>query len=50
MKRSTRPLQALFAKQQRKVKANQRMAMLLKSYAEDDHKRIARLLNEWLKE
>lgn len=50
MNRSRRPLELLFAKQQKKVKANPRTAELLKAYAEEDHKRIALLISQWLKQ
>ena len=44
------PLGKLFARQQPKVKAKKGMANLLKTYAENDHKRIAHLLNKWIEE
>jgi hypothetical protein len=38
----------LFAAKKSKVKTNQRMTELLCVFAEQDHKRIARLLQTWL--
>jgi hypothetical protein len=43
------PLSKLFARQQPKVKAKKRMAALLLAYAEHDHRRIALLIQDWLK-
>lgn len=44
------PLSKLFARQQPKVKAKKAMADLLLTFAENDSKRIADLLNVWMKE
>lgn len=44
------PLSKLFARQQSKVKAKKRMANLLQTYAENDNKRIAKLLSSWINE
>ena len=44
------PLGKLFARQQPKVKANKGMANLLLTYAENDNKRIAHLINKWMNE
>ena len=44
------PLHKLFKRQQPKVKAKARMAKLLLEYAEQDHERIARLIQQWLDE
>ena len=42
------PLTKLFKRQQVKVKAKDRVARLLLTYAENDHKRIALLIQRWL--
>ncbi|WP_416304945.1 hypothetical protein [Neptunicella sp. SCSIO 80796] len=42
------PLNNLFARQQPKVKAKPDMARLLTCLAEEDHKRIAQLIQKWL--
>ena len=44
------PLGKLFARQQPKVKAKGGMAKLLLTYAENDSKRIAHLMNKWMNE
>ena len=44
------PLEKLFSRQQPKVKAKRCMAKLLLTYAENDSKRIAHLINKWMKE
>jgi hypothetical protein len=44
------PLSKLFARQQSKVKAKKNMANLLQTYAENDNKRIAKLLSSWINE
>jgi hypothetical protein len=44
------PLGKLFARQQPKVKAKKGMANLLLTYAENDSKRIAHLLQRWMDE
>ncbi|MEP0177373.1 MAG: hypothetical protein ABJH28_18645 [Paraglaciecola sp.] len=44
------PLSKLYAKQQPKVKAKKGMARLLLIYAENDPKRIAALIQKWMKE
>jgi hypothetical protein len=44
------PLGKLFARQQPKVKAKRAMANLLLTYAENDNKRIAHLINKWMNE
>lgn len=44
------PLQKLYQRQQPKVHASSRKAALLKTFAEDDYKRIAKLLQKWLDE
>lgn len=41
-------LQKLFVRQQPKVKAKKNMANLLCQFAEDDHKKIAKLIQAWL--
>lgn len=38
----------LYARQQAKIKTNERQAKLLKTFAEDDYKRIAKLIQSWL--
>ena len=50
MKKSSRPLKTLFAKQQPKVNAKNGTATVLKAYAENDYKRIASLISKWLDE
>jgi hypothetical protein len=50
MTRPARPLKLLFAKKQSKVNANKCTATLLKVYSEGDHKRIALLIDKWLKD
>lgn len=42
------PLSRLFKRQQPKVRAKKRMAALLLAYAEQDHRRIALLIQTWL--
>ena len=42
------PLQRLFNKQQPKVAAKKKVGKLLTTMAEEDHKRIAILLQKWL--
>jgi hypothetical protein len=44
------PLNKLFARQQPKMKVNKRMAKLLLIFSEQDHKRIAVLIQTWLDE
>ena len=44
------PLGRLFARKQPKVKAKRGMAKLLLTYAENDSKRIAHLINKWMNE
>ncbi len=44
------PLGKLFTRQQPKVKAKQGMAKLLLTYAENDNKRIAHLISQWINE
>jgi hypothetical protein len=44
------PLGKLFARQQPKVRAKKGMANLLLTYAENDSKRIAHLINKWMNE
>ncbi|MFT5838385.1 MAG: hypothetical protein ACI9UT_000878 [Flavobacteriales bacterium] len=44
------PLGKLFARQQPKVRAKKGMAKLLLTYAENDSKRIAHLLQRWMDE
>jgi hypothetical protein len=44
------PLSKLFVRKQPKVKAKKRMAALLLVYAEQDHRRIALLIQDWLKD
>ncbi|MDN4503292.1 hypothetical protein QX776_12850 [Alteromonadaceae bacterium BrNp21-10] len=44
------PLQRLFTKQQPKVAAKKKVGKLLTTMAEEDHKRIAILLQKWLDE
>lgn len=44
------PLGKLFARQQPKVKAKPGMSKLLLTYAENDSKRIAHLINKWMNE
>lgn len=44
------PLSKLFARQQPKVKAKKGMSNLLLTYAENDSKRIAKLLSVWMDE
>lgn len=43
------PLGKLFARQQPKVRARKGMANLLLTYAENDSKRIAHLIDKWMK-
>jgi flagellar biosynthesis/type III secretory pathway M-ring protein FliF/YscJ len=42
------PLTKLFARQQPKVKAKKRVSALLLNFAENDHKRIAELIKQWM--
>ena len=42
------PLHKMFKRQQPKVKAKPRMAQLLLTYAEQDHQRIAQLIQHWM--
>lgn len=42
------PLSKLFARQQVKLKVKKPMANLLLTYAEHDHQRIARLIQDWI--
>jgi hypothetical protein len=44
------PLGKLFARQQPKIKAKRAMTQLLLTYAENDSKRIALLINKWMNE
>jgi hypothetical protein len=44
------PLGKLFDRQQPKVKAMRGMANLLLTYAENDSKRIAHLIDKWMNE
>ena len=44
------PLGKLFDRQQPKVKARRAMAKLLLTYAENDSKRIAHLIDKWMNE
>jgi len=44
------PLNKLFTRQQAKMKVNKRMAKLLLVFSEQDHKRIAVLVQKWLNE
>jgi hypothetical protein len=44
------PLGKLFTRQQPKVKAKLGMAKLLLTYADNDSKRIAHLINKWMNE
>ena len=44
------PLSKLFTRQQPKVKAKLGMSKLLLTYAENDSKRIAHLMNKWMNE
>lgn len=44
------PLNKLFARQKQKMKVNKRMAKLLLVFSEQDHKRIAALIQKWLDE
>lgn len=44
------PLSKLYKRQQPKVKAKKGMAGLLLTYAENDPKRIAALIQKWMKE
>lgn len=44
------PLGKLFAKQQPKVKASIRKRNLLATFADDDYKKIAMLIQSWLAE
>lgn len=40
--------QRLFRKQQPKVNANEKVGNVLKTFAEDDYRRIAVLIQKWL--
>ncbi|WP_289027977.1 hypothetical protein [uncultured Paraglaciecola sp.] len=44
------PLSKLYSRQQPKVKAKKGMARLLLAYAENDSKRIAALIQKWMRE
>lgn len=44
------PLSAIYEKNQRKVKATEKKARFLKTFAADDHKKIAQLIKKWLEE
>ena len=50
MERSASPLKKLFTKQQPKLNATPRKAALLKTFAEDDYKKIALLIQKWLEQ
>lgn len=41
-------LHRLYVRQQPKVRANKRNAALLKTFADDDYKKIAQLIKAWL--
>lgn len=43
-------LAKLYARQQPKVRASAKKAALLKSFAEEDYVRIARLIKQWLED
>ena len=47
---SASPLQRIYAKQKPKLRVNTRQTALLKTFAEDDYKRIALLIKKWLDE
>ncbi|WP_156896255.1 hypothetical protein [Aestuariibacter salexigens] len=44
------PLSRLYQRQQGKVNPSARQGALLKTFAEDDYKRIAKLIQRWLQE
>lgn len=44
------PLQKLYRRQQPKMQASPRKAALLKTFADDDYKKIAKLIQKWLNE
>jgi hypothetical protein len=44
------PLGKLFARQSPKVRTKKGMTNLMLAYADNDSKRIAQLLNKWMKE
>lgn len=46
----TSPLTKLFKKKQPKLKATAKKAAFLKQFAEEDHKRIAKLIQAWLEQ
>jgi predicted transcriptional regulator len=47
-KKPTSSLHKLFSRQQPKVKAKKNMARLLCQFAEEDHLKIAKLIQAWL--
>lgn len=49
-KKQTSALSKLYQRQQPKVNGNKKVAGVLKSFAEDDYKRIAQLISLWLKQ
>lgn len=48
--KTTSPLNKLFARQQPKVAATKRKGKLLKTFADDDYRKIAQLIQQWLEE
>lgn len=44
------PLHKLFVKQQPKVAASDKKGKFLKTFADDDYKKIAQLIQTWLQE
>jgi hypothetical protein len=47
-KKAASPLHSLFSRQQPKVKAKKNMARLLCQFAEQDHLKMAKLIQAWL--
>lgn len=50
MEKPASPLKKLFAKQQPKVSATARKSQFLKTFADDDYKKIAILIQKWLEQ
>ena len=48
--KTSSPLSKLFARQQPKVAATDRKGKLLKTFADDDYRKIAQLIQQWLEE
>lgn len=49
-KKQSSPLERLYAKKKKNVKASKRKADLLRTYADDNHKAIAMVIKHWLEQ